>query len=86
LPIESLTVQGNSVSLPSGSDSRAAIDTGTTLVGGPSSVISEFYSNIDGATAGTGNYDGYYLYRELFIRQGYTDSVTNVTNKLAIPT
>ncbi|KAH8111057.1 acid protease [Phellopilus nigrolimitatus] len=62
LPLTQLTVQGSSVTLPSGSSSYAAIDTGTTLVGGPSSVISAFYAQIPGATAGTGNYQGYYIY------------------------
>ncbi|EJD07583.1 acid protease [Fomitiporia mediterranea MF3/22] len=62
LQMSELTVQGNSVALPSGSSSYAAIDTGTTLVGGPSSVISNFYSQIPGAQAGTGNYEGYWIY------------------------
>ncbi|TRM65376.1 aspartic peptidase domain-containing protein [Schizophyllum amplum] len=57
-----LTAQGNSVSLPSGSDSYAAIDTGTTLIGGPSEYVAKIYENIDGASAGSGDYEGYYIF------------------------
>jgi len=59
-----LIVNGNSVNIPSGRTSYAAIDTGTTLVGGPSSAIGALFSQIPGAQAGTGNFDGYYIYRE----------------------
>ncbi|KAG7093524.1 hypothetical protein E1B28_007198 [Marasmius oreades] len=58
----SLTVQGNSISLPSGSQSYAAIDTGTTLIGGPPSAIASIYAQIEGSRVGTGDYEGYYLY------------------------
>ena len=58
-----LTVGGSGVSLPSGSASYAAIDTGTTLVGGPSSVIQNLYTKIPGAQPGTGNWKGYWIYR-----------------------
>jgi len=62
LSLQSLTVQGNQISVPSGSSSYAAIDTGTTLVGGPSSIISQIYAQIPGSSKGTGSYDGYYLF------------------------
>jgi cathepsin D len=62
LPMTDLTVQGNSVSLPSGSSSYAVIDTGTTLVGGPAAQIAALYAQIPGSTAGTGDYQGYYMY------------------------
>ncbi|KAJ7449682.1 aspartic peptidase A1 [Mycena latifolia] len=62
LPITAITVQGNSITVDSGSDSYAAIDTGTTLVGGPSDQIASIYAQIPDSEAGTGNYDGYYLY------------------------
>ncbi|KAH7885800.1 aspartic peptidase domain-containing protein [Phlebopus sp. FC_14] len=62
LPMTSLTVQGNSVTLPSGSGSYSAIDTGTTLVGGPSSVIRNMYAQIPGSQPGTGNLEGYWTY------------------------
>ncbi|KIY53016.1 acid protease, partial [Fistulina hepatica ATCC 64428] len=60
--LEALTVAGSSVTLPTGSDAYAAIDTGTTLVGGPSEYIKAIYELIEGAEAGTGDYEGYYLY------------------------
>ncbi|KAH0836420.1 aspartic peptidase domain-containing protein [Lanmaoa asiatica] len=53
LSLTKLTVQGSSVSLPSGSASYAAIDTGTTLVGGPSSVIQNIYAQIPDSQPGT---------------------------------
>ncbi|KAF7308806.1 Aspartic peptidase A1 [Mycena kentingensis (nom. inval.)] len=62
LPITALTVNGNSVTVPSGSDSYAAIDTGTTLVGGPEEEIAAIYAQIPNSQAGSGDYDGYYLY------------------------
>ena len=57
-------MNGNSVNIASGRASYAAIDTGTTLVGGPSSTVGALFSQIPGAQAGTGNFDGYYIYRE----------------------
>ncbi|KAJ6591613.1 aspartic peptidase domain-containing protein [Mycena vulgaris] len=62
LPITAITVQGNSIAVDSGTASYAAIDTGTTLVGGPADQIANIYAQIPGSQAGTGNYDGYYLY------------------------
>ncbi|KAI0630626.1 acid protease [Trametes polyzona] len=59
--LSGLTVNGNSVSLPSGSGAYAAIDTGTTLVGGPQDAISALYAQIPGAAALSGN-DGYWSY------------------------
>ena len=56
-------MNSNSVSLPSTSSSLVAIDTGTTLVGGPSEQISELYAQIPGSAVGTGNLQGYYTYR-----------------------
>jgi len=59
--LQALSVQGNTISIPSGS-SNAAIDTGTTLVGGPTSVIQNIYSQIPGSAPGTGNWQGYWTY------------------------
>lgn len=64
VPITALTVQGSSISIPSGSSSYAAIDTGTTLVGGPSDIISEIYAQIPGSAVGTGDLEGYYTFRK----------------------
>jgi cathepsin D len=62
LPLTGITVQGNEVTLPTGSSSFAAIDTGTTLVGGPPSAIAALYAQIPGSAPASGNYDGYYTY------------------------
>jgi cathepsin D len=62
LPLTNLTVNSNSVSLPSGSSSYVAIDTGTTLIGGPASQVASLYASIPNSAAGTGNYEGYYTY------------------------
>ena len=59
-----INVQGNLVSFPAGSDSLSAIDTGTTLVGGPSQAISNIYAQIPGSLPATGNLEGYYTYRK----------------------
>ncbi|KAJ7281574.1 aspartic peptidase A1 [Mycena rebaudengoi] len=53
---------GNSVSVGTGQDAYAAIDTGTTLVGGPPDQIALIYAQIPGSSPATGRYDGYYQY------------------------
>ena len=63
-PLLALTIQGNSVTLPSGKNSYAAIDTGTTLIGGPQDAIQQIYASIPGSSPATGNFAGYYTYRE----------------------
>ncbi|KAJ6581457.1 acid protease [Mycena capillaripes] len=62
LPVTAITVQGNSIQVNSGTDSYAAIDTGTTLVGGPPDQIASLYAQIPDSQVGTGNYEGYYMY------------------------
>ncbi|THH11877.1 hypothetical protein EW146_g7899 [Bondarzewia mesenterica] len=66
LPLTNITVGSSSVTLPSGSSSYAAIDTGTTLVGGPAAQIAALFNLIPNSVAGTGNYEGYYIYRAWF--------------------
>jgi len=53
IPLQGLGVSGGNTITLSGSSSNAAIDTGTTLIGGPSSVLDEFYSLISGAQRAT---------------------------------
>jgi len=43
---------------------QAAIDTGTTLIGGPEADVRAFYANIPDSRAMTGSYAGYWEYRE----------------------
>jgi len=61
LSMTSLTVQGNSVALSSAS-TFSAIDTGTTLVGGPPDIIQGIFAQIPGSAPGTGNYQNYWTY------------------------
>ncbi|TFY55761.1 hypothetical protein EVG20_g9201 [Dentipellis fragilis] len=62
LPLTSLTVNSDAITLPSGSSSYAAIDTGTTLIGGPPNQIQEIFAQISNSAPGTGNFEGYYTY------------------------
>jgi len=39
-----------------------AIDSGTTLIGGPTEVVENFYESIGGAYALDQEYEGYYTY------------------------
>ncbi|KIJ18473.1 hypothetical protein PAXINDRAFT_167075 [Paxillus involutus ATCC 200175] len=59
--VTTVTVQGKSVSIPSGSG-LAAIDTGTTLIGAPSSIVQSIWANVPGSIALSGQYAGYYAY------------------------
>jgi cathepsin D len=61
-PLTKLTVGGSGIALPGGSASYAAIDTGTTLVGGPPAQIAALYAQIPGAAQGTGDLEGYWTY------------------------
>lgn len=60
IPIASMSSQGQSISL--GSATAAAIDTGTTLIGGPSDVVASIYAAIPGSQRMTGSYANYYEY------------------------
>jgi len=77
LPLTGMTVQGAAVTIPTGTDSYSAIDTGTTLVGGPSSAIASMFAQIPGSAVGTGNYEGYYTYP--------CDTTVNVTMSFGGP-
>ncbi|PWN51826.1 acid protease [Violaceomyces palustris] len=59
LNLGGVTAHGSSVDL--GSTTKAAIDTGTTLIGGPDSVIENLYAQIPGSSALSGS-EGYYTY------------------------
>lgn len=61
-----ISVNGESVNAPTGEEAYAAIDTGTTLVGGPSSAIAEIFAQIPDSQPGTGDFESYYTYRERF--------------------
>lgn len=56
VPMDNVAVNGTNVT---GVDvPMVAIDTGTTLIGGPSTVVKALYSAIPGAQAATGAYTG----------------------------
>ena len=60
---EGVTVNGNSVAIPTGNSAISAIDTGTTLIGGPSSGVKAVYAAIPGSQALSGQMQGFYAYR-----------------------
>ncbi|KAG9017113.1 hypothetical protein FRB90_001717 [Tulasnella sp. 427] len=60
IPLTQITVQGTN--LNAASTILAVIDTGTTLIGGPSSSIAAIYSNIPGAQQAGADYEGYWEY------------------------
>ncbi len=55
-----MSIQGTSISL--GSSTYVAIDTGTTLIGGPASIVASIYAAIPGSQQMTGSYANYYQY------------------------
>lgn len=55
ISLESVAVSGTTVTTTSAS---AAVDTGTTLVGGPTAVVASIFAAIPGAEALTGDYKG----------------------------
>ena len=57
-----MTVQGSSVSVATGSSALSAIDTGTTLIGGPSADVAAIYAAIPGSQAVQGQ-GGFYAFR-----------------------
>ncbi|KAG1722528.1 aspartic peptidase domain-containing protein [Suillus lakei] len=60
IPLTSMTVQGSSISIASGT--TAAIDTGTTNIAGPASSIQAIYAQIPNSQPATGEYAGYYSF------------------------
>ena len=78
-----LKVNGNSVSLPTGESSWAAIDTGTTGVGLPQSILTEIFNNVQGSQQRA---DGYYQFRKSFHIINHLESVlTFVRSFVAVP-
>ncbi|KAJ6598213.1 acid protease [Mycena vulgaris] len=51
LPLSAVTVQGKSVAIATGNSALAAIDTGTTAIGGPSDDVSAIWAAVPGASA-----------------------------------
>ncbi|KAI0343023.1 acid protease [Trametopsis cervina] len=61
LDLSSISVLGTVLDLSS-FPVLAAIDTGTTLIGGPPDAIAQLYATIPGSLVGTGNLTGYFTY------------------------
>jgi len=61
IPLSKVTVQGNAVT-PSGGFGNAAIDSGTTLIGGPSDQIADIYGQIPGSAPASGQLEGYFTF------------------------
>ncbi|EFP78032.2 uncharacterized protein PGTG_03988 [Puccinia graminis f. sp. tritici CRL 75-36-700-3] len=60
IKIDDISVDGDVVDGSEGNS--AAIDTGTSLIGGPAVVVRNLFSKVTGARPGTGAYQGYYTY------------------------
>jgi len=60
LELTGVTVQGNSVKITSGNSAISAIDTGTTLIGGPTADVQNIWAQVPGSTAMAGNMAGFY--------------------------
>lgn len=58
VPMEQVTVNGTNVTTEGGASQYVAIDTGTTLIGGPRDVVGNLYAQVEGAQAATGRYTG----------------------------
>lgn len=61
LQMSSITVQGKSVQIAS-SSATSAIDTGTTLIGGPSIEVQNIWAQVPGSVPLVGEMDGFYGY------------------------
>lgn len=55
-------MNGNSVDIGSDADNIAAIDTGTTLLGGPTAAVTAFWEQIDGAQQLNGQNSGFWAF------------------------
>ncbi|KAM0787045.1 hypothetical protein ACM66B_006311 [Microbotryomycetes sp. NB124-2] len=59
IPMSAVAINGTNVTT---TESMVAIDTGTTLIGGPADVVAQLYGQIPGALPATGDFTGYYSY------------------------
>jgi cathepsin D len=55
-----VTVQGKNVQIASGNSAMSAIDTGTTLIGGPTTDVQNIWAQVPGSTAMGGSMTGFY--------------------------
>ena len=57
-------MNGKSVTIPTGNSALAAIDTGTTLIGGPSAAVASIWAAVPGSRALTGQMAGFFGFRQ----------------------
>jgi len=62
LNMSGATVQGQTVQIPGGSDALSAIDTGTTLIGGPSDGVQAIWKAVPNSAALSGDMAGFFSY------------------------
>jgi cathepsin D len=60
-----LALNGNSVDI--GQSTLAAIDTGTTLLGGPTEAVQNFWTQVPQSVALTGQNEGFFAFRTFFL-------------------
>ncbi|KAF7981920.1 hypothetical protein HWV62_31531 [Athelia sp. TMB] len=60
LEVSAITAQGSNIAVATGANAVAAIDTGTTLIGGPTADVKKIYAAVPGAVALTGQMEGYW--------------------------
>ena len=58
-----VTVNGQNVQIPTGDAALSAIDTGTTLIGGPTDGVRAIYEAIPDAQALSGQMEGFFAFR-----------------------
>jgi len=61
LGLSRLTVNGSPISVVTGTSALSAIDTGTTLIGGPSDDVAKFWAAVPGSSLSASN-SGFYTY------------------------
>lgn len=64
LELSSVNVQGKSVQVATGSSALSAIDTGTTLIGGPYTDVAAIWAAVPGSQPLSGQMEGFYGFRQ----------------------
>jgi len=62
LPLQTVQVNGKSATIPTGNSALAAIDTGTTLVAGPTAAVQSIFAQIPNSQPLTGQMNGFFAY------------------------
>lgn len=62
LQMSSVTVQGKNVKIATGNAAMSAIDTGTTLIGGPTTDVKNIWAAVPGSSPLSGNLAGFYAF------------------------